>query len=164
MMARGFRYADGASPEVGEAREELPLVLTVTLAHDGSDDVRAAIAGNPAATPVILEHLSADRSTAVLAALIGNPRLTSELPETMLFHKRPDVRRAADRLDSRGLELVPNLEDSAVPERRDVGVRSGLVGADTARHALPALVSAAQPVVERPTRTAPVRGFRIPAA
>jgi hypothetical protein len=190
MMARGYGYADGASPEVDEARrpylhratlmlhaqsknamvreiiaarEDLPLGLMVTLAHDSSDDVRAAIAGNPSATPVILEHLAADRSTAVLIALIENPCLTSDLLEAMLFHKRPDVRRAAaDRLDSRGLELVPDLEDSAVPELRDVAVGSGLVGADLAPRPLPALVAAGPPAVARPTRTAPVRGFRIP--
>jgi hypothetical protein len=150
--------------EIIAAREDLPLGLMVTLAHDGSEDVRAAIAGNPSATSVILEHLAADRSTAVLVALIENPCLNSELLEAMLFHKRPDVRRAAaDRLDSRGLELVPALEDASIPELRDVAVGSSFVGATFAPHPLPALVAAPQPAATRPTRTAPVRGFRIPS-
>ncbi len=148
LMARGYSYADGASPEVDEARkpflhratlamhaqsknalvreliagrDDLPVGLTVTLAHDPSVDVRAAIARNPVTTAAVREHLATDRHVTVVLALVSNPALEPEALEALLFHKRAEVRAAAaDRLDTHGPEPVPELEDSAVPELRDI--------------------------------------------
>ena len=164
-MARGFAYAEGASREIDEAnrptmhratvlmhaqsrnalvreviarRHDLPIGVTVTLAHDASEDVRTAIAGNPVVAQAVLEHLATDRSVSVLIALVGNASLGADLLETLLFHKRPEVRRAAaDRLDSCGPHLVAVREDASVS-------------------------LAPSEVLPRPTRTAPIRGFRIP--
>jgi hypothetical protein len=181
-MARGFAYADGASREVDEAsrpimhratvvmhaqsrnalvreiiarRPDLPIGLTVTLAHDASEDVRAAIAGNPVVAQAVLEHLATDRSVSVLIALVSNPSLGPGSLGALLFHTRPEVRRAsADRLDSRGPHLVAVREDASVPEIRDVAVNSSVTSV------LPSPVVVSAPLASghgapRPARAAP---------
>jgi hypothetical protein len=95
----------------------------------------------------LVMHHATDRSISVLSALLSNPSLGPGLLEALLFHKRPEVRRAAaDRLDSRGPHLVAVREDASVPEIRDVAVNSSVTSV------LPSPVIA-------PT---PIRGFRIP--
>ncbi len=163
-MARGFTFADGASPEVVEAgkpflhratlvmhaqsknalvreiiarRDDLPFGLMVTLAHDSAEDVRAAVAANPTAMPAVLDHLATDRSVPVLFALISNASLQPALLESLLFHRRQEVRNAAaSRLDLRSVELVPELEDEQIPELRDVSAAAGSDGrcAEASRH------------------------------
>jgi len=106
----------------------------------------------------VLDHLAGDRSLAVLIALVSNPALPAELLESLVFHKRPDVRAAAaTRLDDRGPELVPALEDTATPELRDVAAAAPVLAV-----APPTLAPLEETSARRPTRTAPIRGFRIP--
>src|SRR6187402_3332717 len=126
-MARGFNYANGASAEVDEARlpglhkthlmalgssknnlvratiaarEDCPLGLMVTLAHDYAAEVRIAVASNRSAPRTVMAYLSADRNTDVVKALITNASLSAEVLEELAFHKKSDVRAAAAlRLD-----------------------------------------------------------------
>jgi hypothetical protein len=144
-MARGFNYAPGASSEVAEAlqpglhkthimalgssrnvlvraavagREDCPLGLMVSLAHDYSAEVRCAVARNSHAQRTVMAYLSADRSVDVLKALLENPSLPPDLVEELAFHKKAEVRKAAaDRLDA-GDFAAPErqAEDSHTPE------------------------------------------------
>lgn len=185
-MARGFGYAPGASPEVDDARapglhratlamhaqsknalvrevvaarEDLPFGLMVTLAHDRSVEVRRAVASNPTAVAAVLDHLAGDRDPSVVTAVVTNPSLPAPVLERLVFHKNAAVRRsAAHRLDTGGLESVPPMEDSATPELRDVAVGARFHGGPVE---LAPAIGDATPAA-RPTRTAPIRGFRIP--
>ena len=144
-MARGFSYAPGASAEVQEAlqpglhkthimalgasknhlvraavagREDCPLGLMVTLAHDFHVDVRCAVARNPVAQRTVMAYLAADRHVEVLKALIENPSLPEEILEELAFHKKKEVRgAAAQRLDSELPGVVHEAaEDEHTPE------------------------------------------------
>ena len=169
-MARGFNYAAGASAEVDEARqpglhkthlmalgssknnlvrtviagrEDCPLGLMVTLAHDYSAEVRMAVAGNPSAPRTVMAYLSADRNTDVVKALVTNRSLSAEVLEELAFHKKSDVRAAAAlRLDM-GEPAIPAAlaEDNHTPE--------------LAEHVMPVPVSAAEPM----TADGAVAGF-----
>ena len=144
-MARGFSYAPGASTEVQEAlqpglhkthimalgssknhlvratvagRDDCPLGLMVTLAHDFHIDVRCAVARNPIAQRTVMAYLAADRHVEVLKALIENPSLPEEILEELAFHKKKEVRAAAaERLDSEVPGVVDEeTEDEHTPE------------------------------------------------
>jgi hypothetical protein len=157
-MARGFNYADGASRdidlarsadlerdqilalgqgknalvrEIVAAREDCPLGLMVTLAHDHVTDVRVAIARNPRALQSVMEYLAKDKQPAVILALLTNPSLPEEVVKDLAFnHKRREVREAASGLiEARATgytarasarpEVAVALEDAATPELRD---------------------------------------------
>ncbi|MGC4175979.1 hypothetical protein [Demequina sp.] len=144
-MARGFNYAPGASAEVAEAiqpaldkarvlelgasrntlvrvgiagRDDCPWGLMVTLAHDYSAEVRAAVARNPRAQRTVMAYLSADRSGDVVTALLENPALPRDLVEELAFHRKSAVRAAAAaRLDAGGTFVTsPEEEDAHTPE------------------------------------------------
>ncbi|WP_159449597.1 hypothetical protein [Demequina sp. NBRC 110057] len=182
-MARGFNYAPGASAEVEEAgqpglhrtqvavlagsknvlvraavaaRPDLPLGLLVTLAHDRATEVRAAIGANPTATPPIMEHLLGDKQVTVLEALLSNPSLSPALVERLAFHRRAEVRHAAAARLNEAPEAPapPPVTLAAVPEIQDHVVIGFPAPEPEPAAELPA----------RPTRTAPIRGFRIPGA
>lgn len=200
-MARGFNYAPGASAEVDEAkqpglhkthlmalgssrnvlvratvaaREDCPLGLMVTLAHDHSPEVRCAVARNTAAQRTVMAYLSADRSVDVVLALLENPHLPSDIVEELAFHKKGPVRSAAAaRLDA-GVADDDDAEDSHTPELADhviLGYPTAPIGARFPPAMPPAMppvmppgpaqVSLYAPAPDRvvPTRTAPVRGF-----
>ncbi|WP_152650536.1 hypothetical protein [Demequina aurantiaca] len=145
-MARGFSYAPGASPDVLEAsseniprerllelgassnkvvreavgrREDCPLGLLVTLAHDHVVPVRVAVAANPIASRTVMAYLSADRSADVLEGLLTNPNLPADLLGELAFHKKSSVRkRAAARLNAPD-QASAAMEDVHTPELRD---------------------------------------------
>ena len=127
-MARGFHPGAGTNTEVREAenpaltkaeliplgssrsvavrvivaaRQDCPLGLMVSLAHDYHVDVRCAIASNPSAQRSVLAYLAADRHVEVVRAVIGNPTLPSDILDELCFHKKSVVRDdAAQRLNS----------------------------------------------------------------
>lgn len=161
-MARGFSYAPGASVEVVEAesqgldrdrlrqlgastnkvvreavarREDCPLGLMVTLAHDNVSDVRAAVAANPSTSHTILAMLAEDRSHDVLVALVRNPSLADDVVDRLATHRKSGVRNAASaRQEQRALVRV---EDLHTPELRDSIVGTPPAEADNALHAAP---------------------------
>ncbi|WP_084105070.1 hypothetical protein [Demequina sp. NBRC 110056] len=180
-MARGFSYADGASEEVEMARRadlsraqvqalaggknavvrelmaqrgDLPLGTMVSLAHDRSVEVRAAMAGNRAATASILEHLSGDRHQPVLHALLDNPTVERAIIERLAFHKRDEIRAHAVRRLDDAEAASARTDDRGVPELRERGTYADVVELPVQ----PVRLHDDLPV--RPTRTAPVRGFR----
>lgn len=154
-MARGFQLAPGTHAEVREAqnpeltksellplgasrsaavrtivaaREDCPLGLMVTLAHDYHVDVRCAIASNPSAQRSVLAYLAADRHVEVVKAVIGNPSLPSDILDELAFHKKAAVREAATRqLDSQNAQARAEqqrasfFEDARVPEVAERG-------------------------------------------
>ncbi|WP_062200770.1 hypothetical protein [Demequina salsinemoris] len=142
-MARGFNYAPGASAEVAQAqetdldreqlvafassrnpvvrervaeRQDLPISVTVTLAHDSTTDVRLALAANPAVSEAILEHLAGDRQRAVVIAVARNPRASDELLARLEEHRRPEVRAAAR--ETRDRTAAPVTAASAPKQER----------------------------------------------
>ena len=131
-MARGFNYAPGASAEVQEAmepgldkarvvalgasrnnlvratiasRQDCPLGLMVTLAHDFSAEVRCCVARNPLAPRTVMAYLSADRSVDVVKALVENPSLTAR------------ARSRSSRSTRRGTCARPRPRDSTALTR-----------------------------------------------
>ncbi len=107
-------------------------------------------------------YVATGQSSLVPIALVANPALGSGLPEAVHFHERPEVRcAAADKLDSR--KPPPGLirEDSSVPESRNVSVNSIVAGGLPTPVIAPGSFLPAQ-AAARPTRTAPIRGLRIP--
>src|SRR5690606_29908243 len=111
-----------------------------------------------------------DRSVDVVIALVRNPRVEMDIVEALAFHKRPEIRTAAgERLDS-GVSFGSAAADSTVPELRErveafdaSRVYDFATGRPVELHFEPE--PAPQP--ERPpapTRTAPIRGFRIEQA
>lgn len=190
-MARGYSSAPGASEEVVEAaqpdlhktrmvvlsqsknwvvretiakRHDCAMGVLITLAHDRSTDVRAAVAANPTCGTSILEHLSGDKHVEVLTALVGNPVIGPDLLERLAFHKKAEVRtRAAQRLND-SVAHVP-VEDTGVPELRERAEASVVtLYPDQGSVASQQFAPVAQGDQERPappTRTAPVRGFRV---
>ncbi|WP_297081901.1 hypothetical protein [uncultured Demequina sp.] len=182
-MARGFNYAPGASDDVELAsraelsraqiqslaggknpvvreriagRGDLPLGTMVGLAHDRSAEVRAAIAGNPRATEPILERLADDRNVAVLQAVIGNPVVPSAIVEKLAFHRKDEVRSVAVRR----LDSIADAVPASVDHTPELSERARMADVVELRQSQ---VSLHEPAPERPTRTAPVRGFRPPA-
>ena len=179
-MARGFNYAPGASDDVELARRpdlsrttvqslasgrnavvreviaqrgDLPLGTMVGLAHDKSTEVRAALAANPMATPPVLEHLATDRHAEVLEAVIDNPSVPAAVVEHLAFHRKDAIRaRAVRRLDD--LAAQSQAIDHGTPELRERPALADVVEMPRSQVSL----HAAQE--QRPTRTAPVRGFR----
>jgi len=122
-------HRDHLVREAVALREDCPLGVLITLAHDRAVDVRVAVAANKRIGRAVAEHLIADRETSVLRALIHNARVPEDLIERLAFHKRDTVRlAAAKRIDSRpttspaptpGLVIVPlphELRDRALPQ------------------------------------------------
>ena len=110
-------------------RDDCPLGVLITLAHDRAVDVRVAVAANKRIGRAVAEHLITDRETSVLRALIHNDRVPEDLIEKLAFHRRDAVRlAAAKRIDSRplaalaptpGLVIVPlpaELRDRPTPQ------------------------------------------------
>ena len=129
--ARLLRLAVHSDHWVREAvalREDCPLGVLITLAHDRALDVRVAVAANKRIGRAVAEHLITDRENSVLRALIHNERVPEDLIERLAFHKRDAIRlAAAKRIDARpnaapaptpGLVIVPllaELRDRARP-------------------------------------------------
>ena len=131
-MARGFRYAPGASPDIETAarpdltaeqirdlaqsknylvreavarRTDCPLGVIFTLAQDDKPSVRAILAANPAIPGGIVGHLLADQEREVLLGLVSNPALDRAAAERLAFHHDPVVHEAAaTRLSASGYE------------------------------------------------------------
>jgi hypothetical protein len=151
-------------------REDCPLGVMVGLAHDSHVEVRTAVAGNVSVARTVMEHLARDRSPEVVIALLGNPAVEMDIVEALAFHKRSDIRAAAgERLDS-GVQPSRASADSSVPELRErveaydaSRVYDFATGRPVELHFEP---EAAVPVerAPAPTRTAPIRGFRIEQA
>jgi hypothetical protein len=154
-MARGFQLTPGANAEMREAqnpeltksellplgasrstavriivaaRQDCPLGLMVTLAHDYHVDVRCAIASNPSAQRSVLAYLAADRHIEVVKAVLSNPSLPTDILDELAFHKKAAVREAATRrLDSDNAQARAEqqrdsvFEDSRVPEVAEKG-------------------------------------------
>lgn len=146
-MARGFNYAPGSRPEVLAAldpsltkpqilelgssrnmavraaiatREDCPLGLMVTLAHDYATEVRVAVASNPAAMRSVMQYLAADKSTDVVTAVISNPSLPADILEDLAFHKKAEVRAAATaRLNAAAAAASSRWQDDPTPELAD---------------------------------------------
>jgi hypothetical protein len=157
--------------EVIGAREDCPLGVMVGLAHDSHQEVRMAVAGNPSVARTVMEHLARDRSPEVVIALLGNPTLDMDIVESLAYHKRPDIRGAASaRLDA-GVDSVRVTADAAIPELRErvaaydeSRVYDFATGRPVELHFEPEAAPAAapeEPARVAPTRTAPIRGFRI---
>jgi hypothetical protein len=157
--------------EVIGSREDCPLGVMVGLAHDSHQEVRAAVAKNRAIARTVMEHLARDRAPEVVIALIGNPAVDMDIVESLAYHKRADIRGAASaRLDA-GVEAVPDAADAAIPELRErveaydeSRVYDFATGKPVELHFEADRTPApAPPQPERvaPTRTAPIRGFRI---
>ena len=194
-MARGFNYAPGASEEVSQAqqpglhrtqvtvlassknalvreaiaaRDDLPLGIMVTMAHDRATEVRAAIARNPTATPPIMEHLVNDRHVPVLEALLSNPSLSAALVEKLAFHRKSEVRSAAAARLNEGVTTAADpapAHSAAAPEIHEHAavVGDSVVLEFPSGEPVPAAVPAEpDTATARPTRTAPIRGFRLP--
>ncbi|WP_062380593.1 hypothetical protein [Demequina pelophila] len=173
-------------------REDCPFGLMVRLVNDHHPEVRAALAGNTRLLGSVCEHLARDRSQDVLVALCGNPAAPLAVIDGLAMHRKRPVKAAAvEALEARQAvpagkagraAVAPELRDRVAgtpegqadraPEREhpaspgesealaSVGVRAEApAGAGAAGHA------AAQdpPARPRPTRTAPVRGFRPPS-
>lgn len=155
--------------EVVAGREDCPLGVMVGLAHDGHVEVRTAVAGNRAIARTVMEHLARDRAPEVIVALLGNSALEMDIVESLAFHKRSEVRAAASaRLDS-GVQPVRHIPSDTVPELREQveaydssRVFDFATGRPVELHLEPDPVPA--PERQAPTRTAPVRGFRVDQA
>ncbi|WP_062518744.1 hypothetical protein [Demequina silvatica] len=158
-------------------REDCPFGLMVTLAHDHAVPVRAAMAANPKVLHSILDYLAHDRQPAVACAVAGNPAVTQDVLEILASHRKGEVRTAAGAaLDARALAAAG--EDRHTPELRDrvfeesqarraamlaeSAAASLEAAADEAMAAADPHVEQGEPLMPRPTRTAPVRGFRPP--
>lgn len=149
-MARGFHHAPGtdvqmhqaqdpgltksellplgssrsaAVREVVASRQDCPLGLMVSLAHDYHVDVRCAIAGNPSAQRSVLAYLAADRHVEVVLAVVSNPSLPPDVLDELAFHRRAVIKRAAaERLNAgtdrsrQEQERRTAFEDARVPE------------------------------------------------
>ncbi len=162
--------------EAVAAREDCPFGLMVTLAHDHVVPVRAAMAANPKVLHSILDYLSHDRQVAVLCAVAGNPSAGQDILEALAAHRKGEVRgAAAAALDARAARTevadhTPELRDRVFEEsqaRREAmlaqAAESSLeAAADEAMEAAEPAADAAEPLPSRPTRSAPVRGFRPP--
>lgn len=209
-MARGFNYAPGASAELVEAqqpglhkthlaalgasrntlvraavagRDDCPLGLMVTLAHDYSAEVRAAVAANPIAQRTVMAYLSADRNVGVVKALLGNPALTAEILEELAFHKKGEIRAAAAARLDLGLPTSEqaHAEDDHTPELAEhvapapgipvlapepmtadgtVAIAFEPVNVVDIATGAPITAPHSTPEHQAPTRTAPVRGFK----
>ncbi|WP_062293921.1 hypothetical protein [Demequina phytophila] len=163
--------------EVIARREDCPFGLMVTLAHDHAVPVRAAMAANPRILHSILDYLAHDRQPAVACAVAANPTVTQDILEVLASHRKSEVRAAAGAaLDARALGAA--AEDHHTPELRDrvfeeSQARRAAMLADSAAASLEAAADEAmatvdpavdqqEPLPARPTRTAPVRGFRPP--
>lgn len=208
-MARGFSYAPGASPEAEEARQpglhrahiqalaqsknwavreiiggrdDCPLGVMVSLAHDSHTEVREAVASNPSIARTVMEHLSRDKHSEVVIKLINNPAVAMDIVEHLAYHKRHEIRMAAAaRLDAQ-VEAVRVNPDHGIPElqeRVEVYDSSTVYDFATGKPVLlhasppapapapvpaPALEPDPEPEAAAPTRTAPIRGFRIDQA
>lgn len=199
-MARGFSYAPGSSPEAEEARqpglhrahiqalsqsknwlvreiigerEDCPLGVMVSLAHDSHTEVRVAVAKNRAIARTVMEHLSRDKHPEVVIALLGNPSVDMDIVESLAYHKRHDIRvAAAQRLDAE-VDAPAAMPDAAIPELRErVEAYDGsrvydfTTGKPVELHATPAPAAPSPEAPEQPipTRTAPIRGFRVDQA
>ncbi len=186
-MARGFRSAPGASPDVRAAsdpartkqellelgrsrnhvvraavaaRADCPLGLMVTLAHDISVDVRIAVAMNDHAQRSVMNYLASDRAVLVVIALVSNPALPPDLLEELAFNRHARVRAAAvERMDAEHRAAL-------APEGADPGAALAQAAADFAHQEVERMMSAdPRAPVHRPPpqiRLAPVRGFRAP--
>jgi hypothetical protein len=155
--------------EVIGAREDCPLGVMVGLAHDSHQEVRTAVARNISIARTVMEHLSRDRAPEVIIALIGNPALEMDIVESLAYHKRSDIRSAASaRLDA-GVAPVHHSADDAIPELRErveaydeSRVYDFATGKPVELHFEPERpATPAEPERVAPTRTAPIRGFRI---
>lgn len=148
------------------ARPDLPLGLMVTLAHDRATEVRGAIAANPTASAPIMEHLVTDRHVPVLEALLSNPALPPALVEKLAFHRKAEVRAAAAARLNDPTRVAPTAPSSVAarstaPEIQEhVAVVGDSVVLDFPSGA-PVAAAPQEHVQARPTRTAPIRGFRI---
>jgi len=155
--------------EVIAGREDCPLGVMVGLAHDSHTEVRTAVAGNPVIARTVMEHLARDRHIEVVVALLHNPATEMDIVESLAFHKKSEVRAAASaRLDS-GETAPPRVPNNVVPELREQVAafdENRVYDFATGRPVELHLEPEPQPTVERqaPTRTAPVRGFRIDQA
>ena len=155
--------------EVVAGRDDCPLGVMVGLAHDSHAEVRTAIAGNSAIARTVMEHLARDRHLEVIVALLHNPATDMDIVEALAFHKKSEVRAAASaRLDA-GLAPVPRAPDNSVPELREQvaafdenRVYDFATGRPVELHLEPEVHPAAER--QAPTRTAPVRGFRVDQA
>lgn len=78
-------------------REDCPLGVLITLAHDRALDVRVAVGANRRISRAVAEHLMNDREVSVLKALIHNERVPEDLIERLAFHRRDQVKLAAAR-------------------------------------------------------------------
>ncbi|MDN4471529.1 hypothetical protein [Demequina zhanjiangensis] len=142
-MARGFNYAPGASEDAARAaepglarevilelsgsknavvreivaqRDDLTLAMSVTLAHDSTTDVRAALASNTHVSSTILEHLSGDRQRDVVLAVARNGCAPQGVLEQLALHKRSEVRDAALATLEQQAEVPPAPADPAEAE------------------------------------------------
>ncbi|WP_062524556.1 hypothetical protein [Demequina rhizosphaerae] len=160
--------------EAVATRDDCPFGLMVTLAHDHAVPVRAAMAANPKVLHSILDYLSHDRQVAVLCAVAGNPSTGQEILEALAAHRKGEVRdAAAAALDARAEQAdtadhTPELRDRVFEEsqarRAALLAQSAETGLEAAADDAMAAVEPqeAEPLPARPTRSAPVRGFRPP--
>lgn len=157
--------------EVIGAREDCPLGVMVGLAHDSHQEVRTAVAGNRSIARTVMEHLARDRAPEVVIALIANPAVEMDIVEALAYHKRADIRGAASaRLDA-GVDVLPDAADAAIPELRErvaaydeSRVYDFATGKPVELHyeaETPPTLAPVEPERVVPTRTAPIRGFRI---
>lgn len=100
--------------EIIAGRQDCPLGIMITLAHDRALDVRRAVASNPAASRTVMEHLANERNLAVIEALVANPAVPQDILEQLAFHRRAEVRTVvAARLDDGA--YAPSYQPAAVP-------------------------------------------------
>jgi hypothetical protein len=100
------------------ARADCPLQVMISLANDGSTDVRKAVASNPAVAPVA-GQLAHDKHVDVVSALLTNPAVPHDVLVSLASHKKRGIRNsAAERLIDRERQARARSE-SAAPELRD---------------------------------------------
>lgn len=186
-MARGFRSAPGASPDVlaasdpartknellelgasrnylvraaVAARPDCPLGLMVTLAHDISVEVRVAVALNDHAQRSVMQYLASDKAVPVVIALVSNPALPRDVLEELAFHRQSRVRlSAAQRMDADDRAARAQLEVD--PGAALAQAAANFVNQEVERMSAPEPVVPAHPPQPH-MRLAPVRGFRAP--
>ncbi|WP_296666530.1 hypothetical protein [Demequina sp.] len=156
-------------------REDCPFGIMVTLAHDHVTAVRTAVAANPRVLHSVIEYLSRDRQVEVLLAVLANPAVTPDIVDQLASHRRREVRDGAIAAHESG-GAARNIDDAHTPELRDRvfeesrARRDAMLAAvaEQDRAAADEAMESAEPLAEasvlpsRPTRTAPVRGFRPP--
>lgn len=107
------RHRDASVREALARREDCPMGVLASLAHDSRPAVRVAVASNRRANRAVLENLARDRDPAVIKAVARNSSTPLDTLRDLSAHRRQEVRRVADRSLSERTQ-TPSVEASAL--------------------------------------------------